>query len=417
MMPATRVESLPRLLFAALLALFTAAVFEAGVRWTGLDVIALRPLLYYQNSDLPVHELAPDPALLYRLKPGSRTTDQTPAGPVSFSVNALGFRDPPRAARKPAGVYRIVCVGISHMYGALVSDEETLPRHLEAVLNSRFRGRFEVWNAGVSAYVAMQEVAYARQIAARYDPDLILFQLDRMGRRAFLYGQPFAPYFRADPRLYLENLVVVPFGHNSFAAGLLAASALYRTAVIYLNYPFMLGPVAERQGGGYVLEANRRAVADYFTAREPGPAKAMLLFRSYDGWDPRLPAPPAIDLYASRFAPTVLPPEYFRIHPDSHVYRMQAQIIAEELAGLFPEALRKKDPSRSLVEAARATVPASRIDPDDARRICRAMRGARRFASLRSFMQDMVREHPEDASYRLALAEAQRALAEEGRTP
>jgi len=384
-----RRDVLPRLLFAASLALFTALVFEAGIRWTGLDMVALRPLLYYQNSDPEVHELSTDPALIYRLKPGARTIGRGRDGPLAISVNDLGFRDPPRSARKPAGVFRIFCVGLSHVYGAEVGDRETLPRQLEGLLNRSFRGRFEVWNAGVSAYVALQETAYAREIAARLAPDLIVVQLDRLGRRAFLLGRPFAQFFRADPRLYLENLVLVPFGHDPFAARLLGASALYRTAVIYLNYPLMLGRDAGALQGRYVEDANLRAVAEFFMGAAPDLPKVMLVFRPYGGWDPRTPAPPTIELYASRFAPPVLPPEYFRIHPDGHVYRLQAQVIAEELSAWFPQALRKKVPGERLVEVPRASVPAGSFSPEEVAELSRVMRAARCDRSLAAFQRDL----------------------------
>src|SRR5208282_3528299 len=93
-----------------------------------------------------------------------------------------------------------------------------------------------VWNAGVSAYDVLQEAAYARRIEALYAPDLILFNLNGTGRRAFLMGQPYERFFKAEPRLYLENLDGVPFSNSPWGLRLLGGCALYRTVVIYRNY-------------------------------------------------------------------------------------------------------------------------------------------------------------------------------------
>jgi hypothetical protein len=354
---------------------FTLLLLEAGIRLTGLDMRLLRPLLYYQEAFPELHEPAADPALLYRLKPGARTES---AG-ASFGINSLGFRDPPRAARKPPGVVRIVCLGASYMFGALVDDAQTLPRNLEALLNEKFQGRFEVWNAGVSAYNILQEAGYARAIERDYEPDLMLFHLNGAGRRAFLPGQPFAPFFRAEPGLYLENLAYVPWARSPWGLRLMAGCALYRAAVILINrrdpQPQPRPDLTDR--------LNRESWRSYLASSRPDLPKAILILGG-GRWPDPAGTLAQITLYRGPSVPARLPPEYFLIHPPAPVYRLQAQVAAERLSAAFPRLLRLKRSGRGLVEP----MPPSRLSlgPRQVEESLRAMRDAGREDCLRDFL-------------------------------
>lgn len=159
------------------------ALGEAVTAFFDLDTRLLGKLLYYQNADNEVHRLSEDPALHYELKPGASAVYKNNR---VVTINSLGFRDPPRSRIKPPGTTRIICLGSSNTYGALVQNGQTYPAALEKLLNSRLAGKYEVWNGGVSAYVIPQDLAAAAKAVREYSPDLLIFHLQNCGRRPFL---------------------------------------------------------------------------------------------------------------------------------------------------------------------------------------------------------------------------------------
>ncbi|MCZ7582515.1 MAG: hypothetical protein M5R36_03815 [Deltaproteobacteria bacterium] len=147
-------------------------------------------LLWIQAADMGLHRPSDDPRMLVELIPGAHDVFRPADGPArEVTVNSLGLRDPERTLIKPDGAYRLLIVGSSTTYGAAVSDGDTLSAHLERLLNRRFGGdalRFEVWNGGVSAYTPMQMAALAdRLVEEGAAPDVVLFQVHLLGRRAF----------------------------------------------------------------------------------------------------------------------------------------------------------------------------------------------------------------------------------------
>lgn len=343
----TLLAGIARALFCALLASFSLLVFEVGIRLTELDMVALRPLLLWLSADLPVYSPRENPEIIYGLKPGARERlPDTSGGYRTVTVNSLGFRDRPRSARKPAGTFRIVCLGFSHMYGAEVSDDETFPYHLEETLNKGFQGRFEVWNAGANAYSLKQAVELGKEIASAYSPDLMILPVSNLTRRSFLMGQSYPGYFRKNPRLFLEN-IWFPFSQASWEVKLLLHSALYRTICIYLSYgrlhPDMYLP--------YWRTMSFEALED-FLASCAGRTRVALLYCSVKGAPPE-PRVPRFSLYSSRYLPAGLPLEYFMIHPPGYIYKAQAQVAAQELAREFPALFRVKAPGRTVVEPLR----------------------------------------------------------------
>lgn len=166
---------------------------EGLVRLFDWDWRFIEKILYYNTADLESHQPDPDPRFMFRLKPGQV---------YATTVNSLGFRGREYRAEKPAGVFRIVCVGGSNVYGATLNDDQTWPAQLEALLNKKNPGRYEVFNLGVSAYVGTQMVAMAEEALQKYDPDLIIYSLSNDGRRAFLEGSDVRYYFKKDPSLW-----------------------------------------------------------------------------------------------------------------------------------------------------------------------------------------------------------------------
>jgi hypothetical protein len=331
---------------------------EAFVARARLDMTLLGPLLYYQGAQLPVHRVSGSAALHYELRPGAREED---APSRTVTINSLGFRGPERTVRKPDGTFRVICFGGSNTFGALVGDGETYPARLEAELNRELPGRFEVWNAGVDAYVLMQNAAAAGRALREYSPDLLIFQVSNCGRRPFLAGQPYERYFREDPGLYAENLRWPKAGGPRLHQELMRRSALYRSVVIALNRkirpgnPFLCNAYNEARNSSALVE---------LAAEAKGTAPAVLLLHPGFNEDPpgvvrsrppgyaldpelRSSGLPVIDLKGD-LSPEQ-GPEFGLIHPPAPVYAWYAKRIAAHLRD------EKLVPRR--VRAARGAIP------------------------------------------------------------
>ncbi len=115
--------------------------------------------------------LNPDDRIVYELRPGLRGRFLG----QEVAINSLGMRSRERSLEKPPGVFRIVGLGDSLMFGWGVAEEESYLSILEHRLAERFPDRrFEVWNLAVPGYDAVQEVeAFAAKVD-RLDPDLIV---------------------------------------------------------------------------------------------------------------------------------------------------------------------------------------------------------------------------------------------------
>lgn len=112
----------------------------------------------------------PDPLLGFGLRPGVSLN--------GFSHNVHGFAGPEFAARKPAGVFRIFCLGGSTTLGAGVeTDRFAYPAILQAMFDratSRGAGHVEVVNAGVFGYHSLHTRLLATRRLDAYSPDLYL---------------------------------------------------------------------------------------------------------------------------------------------------------------------------------------------------------------------------------------------------
>jgi len=310
---------------AATIAAYTVLLLELGLRLSGLDYRALGPLLYYMAEDKAVHQLSPNPEKLYGLKPGAHAVF---GGDRAVTVNSLGLRGKPRDAAKAPGATRVIIVGCSNLYGAAVSDGQTLPDYLEQVLNENFKGKFEVWNAGVSGHNLRQESAAAAELL-KYNPDLLIVQYGHQGRRAFLLGASYRQFFSKNPALYRENLKFFPGAGTGAGMWLIKHSALFRTALALLsgsNSPLRLNPFYDDEQG------NQAAFAAF--AVQTG-GKVPLLLMPLLTLQP-FPAPGAGVLDLSTYAPANAPRGYYAVHPSSDVYRHQAYIAAKQLSVIYP---------------------------------------------------------------------------------
>jgi hypothetical protein len=315
---------------------FALVLGEALVRVTNVDWRYAKRLLYYQSVDLK--NRLPDPAVnvRYRLRPG--VVDY---GLYRVGVNSLGYRGPERPAEKPPGVFRVLCVGGSNVYGLSVSNDETWPAQLEKRLNAARAGRFEVWNAGLPAYVGVQMVIAAEEALGTIRPDLVLVALSNIGYPAFLAAEPVEPYFDREPTLWFREIPPSYFRWPAWLsletkARLVQRVRLYRAALLGIM-------AATRDDVAWYPENNDAENIDAvrgFVQRHRGDVRiAMfvcpgcqielpLIERYYNGLDV-----PVLVLSAKG-----RPGEYRRIHPPAHVYEWYGEKVAQWLVreGIVP---------------------------------------------------------------------------------
>jgi len=143
----------------------------AGQVLPALSADALDP----ERELLRSARVEPHPYLAYANKPGFRSDARATGGP-QIAHNALGFRGPETTLEKPAGVYRIVCLGGSSTYGhGSSSDATTWPMRLQEHLNaSGLPLRVEVINAGCQGYSTFESLINLELRCVDLAPDLIV---------------------------------------------------------------------------------------------------------------------------------------------------------------------------------------------------------------------------------------------------
>lgn len=116
------------------------------------------------------------PDVIYQLSPNMEMTFHG----AHITVNEDGFRGPRVAKAKDAGVFRILGLGDSVMFGHGVDDgEEFLQVMLETLTNECPERRFEGINTGVSGYNTAMEVAVLENVGLAWQPDLVILDFVR----------------------------------------------------------------------------------------------------------------------------------------------------------------------------------------------------------------------------------------------
>ena len=98
--------------------------------------------------------------------------------------NSFGMRDREFSRTKTDGTYRIICMGDSVTFGWPTPPEETYPKILEKILNTKsINLKYEVLNAGVPGYTSYQGLKFLEKDILSYNPDLIVvyFGINDMG--------------------------------------------------------------------------------------------------------------------------------------------------------------------------------------------------------------------------------------------
>ena len=113
-----------------------------------------------------------DPVLHHRLRADWQGTVQG----LPYRTNALGLRDRDVVPKAP-GAIRVLMLGDSFTEGAGLAEADTVPRRLEAALQSACPG-LEVINAGVASYSPILEYLMLRKIGTMIAPDLVVLNFD-----------------------------------------------------------------------------------------------------------------------------------------------------------------------------------------------------------------------------------------------
>ena len=177
--PARKLSMGKKLVFASFAILLCAGplwfVSEVAYRWffgiplTG-GIVSQDDL---RMADTPVNRgfvsrfrLSDNPVLFYEPTPGAESG--------KYVINSHGFRDREFATEKAPGVFRIVVLGDSIIWGHRLALEDSFAKQLERKLNEAFDQPFEVLNFGVSGYSTQQEVELFKVKASRFQPDLVI---------------------------------------------------------------------------------------------------------------------------------------------------------------------------------------------------------------------------------------------------
>jgi lysophospholipase L1-like esterase len=136
-------------------------------------LIALEVVLTIAGyGDLIIYQ--PDDTLYWRPKP--LQSRHTKVGRHPVTINSHGTRGEEFPAEKPAGTFRVLCVGDSRTFGWGLGDRDTYPAMLQDSLRALVgkARRVEVINAGVNGWSWSQVFCYLRDIGLSYVPDVIV---------------------------------------------------------------------------------------------------------------------------------------------------------------------------------------------------------------------------------------------------
>ncbi|MFC1589896.1 SGNH/GDSL hydrolase family protein [Candidatus Omnitrophota bacterium] len=114
---------------------------------------------------------------------------------IPFRTNNRGMRGPgDYAYKKERGVFRIVVLGDSFVFGVGVEARETASSVLEDLLNSGNDKKYEVLNFGVNSYSPLLEYIYLKEEAIKYRPDAVILMLDLCDIQDDYFYEPHVTY-------------------------------------------------------------------------------------------------------------------------------------------------------------------------------------------------------------------------------
>jgi hypothetical protein len=108
----------------------------------------------------------------YFNNPGKETAPRAFAYNLTYHIDPQGLRGADVGPKKP-GVKRVLILGDSVVFGALVGEDATVAVQLDALLKKR-GGNWEVLNGGVGGYDAWDYEGFLRMKGWAFEPDLVI---------------------------------------------------------------------------------------------------------------------------------------------------------------------------------------------------------------------------------------------------
>lgn len=181
-------------------------------------VMAIELLLHVTVTDLsyqdPAFALHPDIGFpqvyqknsrrFWQFRPGITVKSRLYEG-LEYSINDDGRRGPPTPDR--GDCFRILTLGNSCTFGWGVSDHDTWPRRLEAILNEEVAGRcIQVVNGGIPGYSSFQGKTYFKEELVGLAPDYVLIMFGWNDHRQARLGIPDSEQHVGNPVIvFLQN--------------------------------------------------------------------------------------------------------------------------------------------------------------------------------------------------------------------
>lgn len=138
----------------------------------------------------------PSVDLPYLLRPGFEAT--LFGAPVR--VNRLGFRGPEVDPKPRPGVYRILMLGDSVLFGTVLNEGERLSEVAAAELNGARPGQYEVINAGVPGFDTMAEDRQLARVGLGLEPQAVVVVFSLNDYEMPLRMSPVGVLSHGDPR-------------------------------------------------------------------------------------------------------------------------------------------------------------------------------------------------------------------------
>ncbi len=92
-----------------------------------------------------------------------------------YRINSFGLRNEEFSKIKPAGVFRIICLGNSNTFGWKQRESDAYPQQLQSLCDAKLPGlKIEVINAGITGYSTYQGKIFLGEEILRLEPDLVL---------------------------------------------------------------------------------------------------------------------------------------------------------------------------------------------------------------------------------------------------
>jgi lysophospholipase L1-like esterase len=170
-----RLAIVGNLLIASVSIAFALTAVEIGLRIAN----QFGPVADGASHDVQLFALSDNEDILFEHVPNVRIAFPAghgyPAWQISTDANALRRNG---EASDSAAEIRGICLGDSIIFGAGLSDQETIPARLSAIVSKEIGRSFECLNFGVSNYTTAQEAAYFRhKQALRYEPKIVVLGL------------------------------------------------------------------------------------------------------------------------------------------------------------------------------------------------------------------------------------------------